>query len=174
VTGDLRALRYRHPTEDDHLSVARLLEAWWDTSRARTALQRLWFRHFGATSWLAEWEDGRLAGVVVGFVSPGRAEDARLLLVAVDPIVRRSGVGRDLVDRFIASARARGASRIETVVWAGDRPAIAFCRALGFAALDGAGATPIYGTPAYPDYDHDGDDMAVLVREVGGPGPSGG
>jgi ribosomal protein S18 acetylase RimI-like enzyme len=174
MTRERPVLRFRHPVEHDHLATVRLLEAWWEPKQARATLQRHWFRHFAATCWLAETADGRTAALVVGFVSQERPEAARLHLVAVDPNLRRAGVGRELVARFAASAQERGAQRLEAVVWAGDRSAIDFLRAVGFVPIEPEGGSRIYGTPAFADYDHDADDMAVLTLDVEGPGPIGG
>ena len=43
---------------------------------------------------------------------------------------------------------------------------LAFHRALGFDAEIGHGTQNLYGTPAYPDYDADGDDRVVFSREL--------
>jgi GNAT superfamily N-acetyltransferase len=158
-------LSFRHPTEDDHGTVSQLIRAW-SAYPATATLPRLWLRHFGATSWLADDEHGRTVGMAVGLVAPDRPV-AHLQLVAVDPNRRRRGVGRALVDRFLEAARGRGATEVEVVIWAGDRPAIAFAQALGFRADDGPGSSRIYGVPAYPDYDAEGDDKARLVLRVG-------
>ena len=37
---------------------------------------------------------------------------------------------------------------------------------MGFAPADGPGTQNLYGTPAYPDYDADGDDRVVFSREI--------
>jgi ribosomal protein S18 acetylase RimI-like enzyme len=160
------SLVFRHPTDDDHLAVAGLVRAWSADAATAGLLSRLWFRHFGNTSWLAETDDGRIAGFAAGVVASDRPV-AHLQLVAVDPNLRRRGIGRALVDRFLQTVRERGATEVEAVVWAGDRPAIAFALALGFLPDEGAGSSLIYGVPAYADYDAEGDDKARLVLRPG-------
>jgi ribosomal protein S18 acetylase RimI-like enzyme len=157
------ALAFRHPVEGDQLDVIRRLDAWTGSRTLRSQMPRLWFRHFSGTCWLAEREAGSLAGFAVGFVSADRPLQAVLHVVAVDPNLRRRGVGRALVERLAASVRERGATQLEAIVWAGDPGAIGFLRALGFTSDDGPGTTPIYGTPAFADYDADGDDKARLA-----------
>jgi hypothetical protein len=61
---------------------------------------------------------------------------------------------------------ALGVARVEAVTWPGNRVSVAFHRALGFRPDDGPGTMPLYGTPAYPDYDYDGEDRVRLVREL--------
>lgn len=55
--------------------------------------------------------------------------------VAVNPDFQRSGAGSILVDRFVASARAAGATRVELVTLADERGAAEFYRALGWRHL---------------------------------------
>jgi ribosomal protein S18 acetylase RimI-like enzyme len=159
-------LGYRHPTEDDHPTVVRAARAWWPTPPASGSLPRLWLRHFSSTCWVAESSEGRLAGFLLGLVAAD-APVAHLETVAVDPNLRRRGIGRALVARFVANVRERGVERVEGVVWAGDPAAIAFARALGFRPDGGPGSQRIYGVPAYADYDWEGDDKARLLLPLG-------
>jgi len=62
--------------------------------------------------------------------------------------------------------RARGIRRVSAVTWPGNRVSVAFHRALGFVADEGEGTQNLYGTPAYPDYDAEGDDRVVFSREL--------
>jgi GNAT superfamily N-acetyltransferase len=163
---DVPSLRFRHPVEADHLPVVRQLDAWSDSRAIPQLLPRLWFRHFSATAWLAETDAARLVGVVVGFASPDRSDEGRLNLVAVDPNLRRRGIGRGLVERLVTTLGERGVTVVEAIVWAGDRPVIDFCRAIGFVPDDGPGTTPIYGVPAFADYDSMADDKVRLVRRI--------
>ena len=87
-------------------------------------------------------------------------------MIATDPNRRRRGLGRALYARFFEDASAAGASRIEAVTWPGDPQSIAFHRALGFRVDDGPGTRRIYSTQAYPDYDGEGDDRAVFIRDL--------
>lgn len=59
------------------------------------------------------------------------ADEAELLLLAVDPAEQRRGIGQALLDEFIAGALARGAHRLHLEVRDGN-PAITLYRASGF------------------------------------------
>lgn len=159
-------VRFRRPTEADHRPVVDLVDEWWGGQRVHHLLPRLWFRHFSGTSWIAEDSDGRLAGFLVGFLSPDHPHEAYALLVAVNPNLRRKGIGRALYERFFEDLRARGASRVSTTAWPDNRPAVAFHRALGFSVEAGLGTRPVHGIPAYPDYDGDRDDRVLLHRDL--------
>lgn len=59
------------------------------------------------------------------------ADEAELLLLAVDPAAQRRGIGQALLDDFIANALAAGAHRLHLEVRDGN-PAIALYRSSGF------------------------------------------
>lgn len=158
-------IRVRRPTEADHDVVAGLVEAWWEGRRSGQLLPHLWLRHFAGTSWVAEEEDGRIIGFLIGFASPDRPDEAYVHLVGVAPGLRRRGLGRMLERRFADDVRARGVRHVRAVIWPGDRSAIAFHLALGYRPLEGSGSMRLYGTAAFPDYDG-GEDRAVLVLDL--------
>jgi [ribosomal protein S18]-alanine N-acetyltransferase len=69
---------------------------------------------------------------IVGFsLVRGVADESELLLLAVMPDDQARGIGRSLLDRFIDSAQADGATRVHLEVREGN-PAIAMYRAAGF------------------------------------------
>jgi ribosomal-protein-alanine N-acetyltransferase len=59
------------------------------------------------------------------------ADEAELLLIAVDPGSQRSGIGQSLLDNFIATVRHWGATKLHLEVRDGN-PAVAMYRAAGF------------------------------------------
>ena len=56
--------------------------------------------------------------------------------------------------------------RVAAITWPGNRISVGFHMAMGFSAADGPGTQRLYGTPAYPDYDADGDDRVVFSLEL--------
>lgn len=60
------------------------------------------------------------------------ADEAELLLIAVDPGRQHCGIGHSLLDHFIAHARAGGAVQLHLEVRDGN-PAVQMYRAAGFA-----------------------------------------
>ena len=155
----------RHATEADHLPLVRSVDDWWG-GPTRHRLPRFWFEHFTGTSLVAEDDDGRRVGFVVGFVSPDHPDVAYLHLLGVAPGRRRRGTGRALWEAFAERARALGARRVATIAWPGDPIGIAFLRAIGFRVDAGPGTRPLYGVPARTDWNDDRDDQAQLSREI--------
>jgi ribosomal protein S18 acetylase RimI-like enzyme len=153
---------HRRPIEEDHGPIVAVVDEWAGGRRVHDTLPRLWFRHFAGSSLIAETADGRRAGFLIGFASPGHPDEAVIVCLAVHPSLRRRGIGRGLVARFAADAVERGAGWIVTALWPGDPAALAFHRALGFEVDAGAGTQNRYGTPAYPDYESEREDRAIL------------
>ena len=157
----------RHANEDDQPQIVGLVDEWFGGRRVRHLAVRAWFRHFGSTSWLAEDEAGRPLGLLLGYRSPDRPAEAVVHLVAVRPDHRRLGVGRSLVEAFRGQVEPAGVTAVSALAWPDDPIAIAFFRALGFRPNDGPGSQRLFGVPAFPDHEGDGEDRVVLVRRTG-------
>ncbi len=166
MSGDAGEIRLRRPIEADHPVVVAQVDEWWGGRTLHQLLPRLWLQHFSGTSWVAEDDDGRVVGFLVGFVSPDRPGEAYIHMVGTSPNHRRSGLGRALYERFFDDMRGRGIRRVSAVTWPGNQGSVRFHRAMGFEPAAGAGTQNLYGTPAYPDYDAEGDDRVVFSREL--------
>ncbi|HUQ78221.1 MAG TPA: GNAT family N-acetyltransferase [Patescibacteria group bacterium] len=159
-------MTYRHPTEADQPRIVGVVDEWFGGRRVRHLVVRAWFRHVASTSWIADDEDGNPIGFLIGYRSQDHPDEAVLHLVGVHPSHRRRGVGRALIESFLADAATRGARAVRALAWPGDPIPISFFRALGFRPEDGPGSQNLYGTPAFPDYEADGEDRIVFVREL--------
>jgi len=162
---EIPRLSFRHPTEADHRALVGDIERWFLGRRMRPLFGRLWFVHFASTSWVAETGDGHVAGILLGFASPDHPTDAVLHLAAVDPNLRRRGIGTALHGIWLSEMRLRGATRVVVSVPPDERVAILFYRSLGFEP-EVAGTRLLWGVPAFEDYDADGADRALLVRRI--------
>jgi L-amino acid N-acyltransferase YncA len=162
----LAGISFRRPIEADYGPLAVVIDDWWGGRSVDHLLPRLWLQHFTGTSWLAETDDGRLAGFLVGFHSPDQANVAYCRLIATNPNLRMRGIGRALYERFFADARAAGRREVRAITWPGNRASIDFHRALGFEVESGPGSQNLYGTPAQADYDFGREDRTILVRTI--------
>jgi GNAT superfamily N-acetyltransferase len=163
VTSDIR---FRRPVEADHPGLVGRVDEWWGGRRLHQLLPRLWLQHFTGTSWVVEDAGGSPIGFLVGFISPDHPDEAYIHMVATSPNHRGGGLGRALYERFFDDMRARGVRRVHAVTWPGNRVSVGFHRAMGFTPYDGPGTQRLYGTPAYPDYDAEGDDRVAFSREL--------
>jgi GNAT superfamily N-acetyltransferase len=160
---------FRRPREADHAVIVRLVDEWWGGRRMHELAPRLWFQHFTGTSWIGEDRDGQLLGFLIGFVSPDDPETGYVHMIATNPNRRRHGLGAELYRRFFDDVARRGVRRVKAITWPGNRVSVGFHRSIGFRVDDGPGTQNLYGSPAYPDYDGDGDDRVVFVRELDEP-----
>jgi GNAT superfamily N-acetyltransferase len=166
--GPATEVRFRRPTEADHARLVGLVDEWWGGRRMRALLPRLWFQHFTGTSWIVEDADGEPLGFLVGFISPDDTAVGYDHMIASNPNRRRRGLGSALYARFFADVAQRGVRRVKAITWPGNRTSVGFHRSIGFRVDDGPGTQNLYGSPAFPDYDGDGEDRVVFVRELDG------
>jgi ribosomal protein S18 acetylase RimI-like enzyme len=158
------SLTLRHPTEADQPGVVALVDEWFGGRKVRHLVVRAWFRHVASTSWLADDAAGQPIGFLIGYRSQDHPAEGIVHLLAVHPSHRRRGIGRALVESFLADAAETGVATVSALAWPGEPIAIAFFRALGFRPDDGPGSQNLYGTPAFPDYETDGEDRIVFIR----------
>lgn len=159
-------IRFRRPVEADHARLIGQVDEWWGGRKIHHLLSRVWLQHFTGTSWIAEDATGAPVGFLVGFVSPDHPDQAYIHLVATSPSHRNRGLARSLYERFFEDVRARGARRVTAITWPANRVSVGFHRAMGFTPFDGPGTQRLYGTPAFPDYDGEGDDRTVFSRAL--------
>ena len=119
-------LVFRRPIEADHARVMAVIDDWWGGRKMRAMLPRLWFQHFVGRSWIAETEDGRLMGFLVGFLSPDRPGVAYVHIIGTNPNRRKRGLGRALYERFFEDVRAAGARGVVAMTWPGNQVSVAF------------------------------------------------
>ncbi len=81
----------------------------------------------GAFGWIAP-----TGGMILARVA---ADEAEVLTLAVDPAVRRHGLGRALLGQALATARQRGASAIFLEVASGNSAARALYAGAGFVTV---------------------------------------
>ena len=145
----------RHAQPSDYGRVIQHVNAWWGGREMAPMLPQLFFVHFEGTSFVAEDEEGRLAGFLVGFLSQTDATDAYVHFVGVAPERRGSGLGRELYERFFDAAREDGRTTIRCVTSPANADSLAFHEALGF-EID----------KVAEDYDGPGEDRVLLVKRL--------
>ena len=162
----LQGITFRRPTEADYTPIVRVIDDWWGGRNLSQLLPRLWLQHFTGTSWLAEGPDGRIAGFLIGFLSPDQPDTAYCHMIATNPNLRKRGLGAALYEHFYEDARAGGRTKVKAVTWPGNRISLAFHRSIGFEIDNGPGSQNLYGTPAQAGYDFDREDRAIMVRHI--------
>jgi ribosomal protein S18 acetylase RimI-like enzyme len=149
------SLTIRHAQPSDYGRVIQHVNAWWGGREMALMLPQLFFVHFEGTSFVAEDEEGKLAGFLVGFVSQADPTEAYVHFVGVAPEHRGSGVGRELYERFFEAVQAQGRTTIRCVTSPANTGSLAFHEALGFEVDRVA-----------EDYDGPGEDRVLLVKRA--------
>lgn len=135
----------------DFDAIIAVVDDWWGRPASRD-LTRLFLDHFHDTSLVASTPETPLAGFVIGFLSPAAPDCAYIHFTGVHPRLRRTGLGRDLYDRFFTMARQAGRTRAKAITSPVNTRSIAFHQAIGFTAT-----APIPG--------YDGPDLDRVVFE---------
>jgi GNAT superfamily N-acetyltransferase len=129
----------RHARPEDCERVLSVIDEWWGGPTTSSYLPHVFFSHLASTSFVLEAHDGVLVGFLLGFLSQVRPDEACAHTIGVHPDFRRLGFGRRLYERFFVTAQMGGRRYVRALSPPTDQ-SIAFHRAMGFAALGGAGA----------------------------------
>jgi ribosomal protein S18 acetylase RimI-like enzyme len=148
------AVVVRHANPSDYGRVIGRVNVWWGGREMAPMLPKLFFLHFEGTSFVAE-EGDELAAFLIGFLSQTDPEEAYIHFVGVDPERRGSGLGRELYERFFATAREHGRERVRCVTSPANTDSVAFHEAMGFELERTA-----------EDYDGPGEDRVLLVKHL--------
>jgi len=132
------------------------VNVWWGGRDMAPILPKLFFLHFEGTSFVAEDEEGDLAGFLCGFLSQTNPEEAYIHFVGVSPEYRGEGVGRTLYERFFEEVRHQGRTVVRCVTSPINQESVAFHEALGFEVDRVA-----------EDYDGPGEDRVLLAKRLG-------
>ena len=145
----------RHVQPSDYGRVIQHVNEWWGGREMAPMLPRLFFIHFESTSFVADRDDGTLAGFLIGFLSQTDDRAAYVHFIGVAPSERGSGLGRQLYERFFEAARAHGRSVVRCVTSPKNESSLAFHGALGFEHEGLA-----------EDYDGTGASRVLLMRRL--------
>jgi ribosomal protein S18 acetylase RimI-like enzyme len=149
------SIAIRHAKPSDYGRIIGRINVWWSGREMAPMLPKLFFIHFEGTSFVAEADDGELAGFVCGFLSQTADDEAYIHFVGVDPERRGEGLGRDLYQRFFEEVRTSGRAVVRCVTSPLNERSVAFHESLGFEV-----------ERVVPDYDGPGEDRVLLVRRL--------
>ncbi len=147
------SIRHAHPS--DYGRVIQHVNAWWGGREMAPMLPKLFFLHFEGTSFVAERDDGSIAGFLIGFLSQSDDTEAYVHFVGVAPDQRGSGLGRELYEHFFRAAREHGRTVVRCVTSPANEASVAFHRALGFEV-----------ERLVEDYDGPGEDRVLLAKAI--------
>lgn len=91
-------------------------------------LQKIWDK----ADWFVEFQAGKCCGFVAYYCNDQASRVAYITLLLVAPNCRGSGLGRQLVEHVMSTARRKGFTSCRLEVAKGNNQAEAFYRKLGF------------------------------------------
>lgn len=161
-------MEVRNAQSRDYPRVIAVINDWWGGRAMADMLPKLFFDHFGDTSFVAE-TDGELAGFLVGFISQAKPEEAYVHFIGVNPQLRQSGLAQRLYHQFFDVVRARGCRLVRCVTSPVNKASILFHTRIGFQIDPGNGV--IEGVPVTCNYDGRGQDRVLFTYHLveGGP-----
>jgi predicted GNAT superfamily acetyltransferase len=146
-------LQLRSAESADYDRIIAVVDQWWGRP-VQAILPRLFLDHFYRTSIVAEHDD-RLAGFLIGFLSPSILDTAYIHFVGVAPRFRGNGLARRLYCEFFDIVKADHRSVVRAITSPNNSKSIAFHTAMGFTVTD-----PI------PDYDGPSTDRVLFQRQL--------
>jgi len=156
-------MHIRNVQPADYPPIIAVLNSWWGGRKMSAMLPRLFFVHFGETSFIAE-NDAQIIGFLIGFFSQTFAEEAYIHFAGVHPNHRRQGIGRALYERFFQTMREHNRSVVRCVTASINQDSIAFHTRMGFQVEPQETQTD--GVSFYPDYDGAGEHRVLFVKRL--------
>jgi ribosomal protein S18 acetylase RimI-like enzyme len=155
-------MRIRNAQPADYSPIIAVLNDWWGGRKMGDMLPRLFFIHFGDTSFIAE-DAVEIVGFLIGFFSQTRAAEAYIHFVGVHPDRRKRGVGRKLYACFFETMLEHNRTVVRCVTAPINKTSIAFHTRMGFQVEPQE--TLVEGVPFYPDYDGRGEHRVLFVKK---------
>jgi len=143
----------RHAEPSDHARVVGVVDDWWGGRAMAAMLPKLFFVHFRETSFVADDDDGALAGFLCGLRSQTFPDEAYVHFVGVAPGQRGRGLARRLYERLFDAVAPR--TTVRAVTSPANERSLAFHAALGFDT-----------SRVEEDYDGRGESRVLLVRRI--------
>ena len=144
---------------EHYAQVIGVVDEWWGGRPMAPMLPRLFFDHFGETSFAVE-HDGRCVAFLTGFVSQSRPTQGYIHFVGVNPEHRKRNMGRRLYEHFIRAMVERGVSTVSAVTSPQNTGSLAFHLRMGFEVAPSECERG--GMCVHPDYDGPGEDRVLL------------
>lgn len=153
----------RNIKESDYNQIISVLDEWWGGRHMADMLPRLFFKHFGNTSFIIE-EGNKVAAFLIGFISQVNPKQAYVHFVGVNPDDRKKGFGELLYQTFFDVVKQKGCSTVHLVTSPVNKNSIAFHTHLGFQIQDGN--CVIDGVAVNTNYDGPGEDRVLFVKTL--------
>ncbi len=157
-------LKIRNALEEDFVAIAELAEDCSPMATERKSIYHIFTKFFKSTSLVAELPSGKIAGFLLGFISQENPEEAYIHLLGIDSKVRRRGVGKALVEKFLDISTLKGCKKVLLITKPINWNSISFYRKLEFLEDKSQDTINIMGVSAVRNYDGMGEHMVVFYK----------
>lgn len=154
---------YRNIHSPDFYKISAVLNDWWGGRDMRGLLPKLFFDHFGDTSFVAE-EKGSMVAFLIGFLSQSNSEEAYIHFVGVHPEHRKKGLARELYIRFFDEAKVRDRSVVRCITSPVNQDSIRFHERMGFEIIKGDDEEG--GVQLHKNYGGPGKDRVLFLKPL--------
>jgi len=157
-----RDLCIRNSRAEDHAAILDVMVPWWGGRDLTHMLPRLFFDHFNDSSFVA-WQQDRLAGFLIGFLSQTDETAGYIHFAGIHPELRQMGLGAHLFGLFFEYCRIHKRRVVQSCTAPVNQGSIRFHTRMGFEMVPGDKA--VEGVPVHIDYNRPGDEK-VLFQKV--------
>lgn len=156
-------LKIRKSRPSDHENVISVMPNWWEGRDLTSAVLKIFFVHFGNTTYIAELNDD-MVGFLVGFLSQSDESVGYIHFAGVHPNHRKIGVGRFLYQKFYDFCIARNRSIIKSCTSPINKLSIDFHLRMGFVIEPGDGV--VDGVPVTMNFLRKNDPKVLFRKEL--------
>jgi len=157
-------IQIRNAELSDHRDIISVMPEWWGGRDLTASVPRLFLRHFGNTSFVAE-RDGQLCGFLIGFFSQVRSDEGYIHFAGVHPEMRKTGLARRLYERFYDVCHGNFRPIVRSCTAPINKLSIGFHRAMGFSMEPGD--AHVDGVPVTTGYLKDGEQLVLFKKDLG-------
>lgn len=153
----------REVRESDYQPIITVLDGWWGDRHLTDMLPRLFFKHFKSTCFIAE-DNQQILGFLIGFISQTYLEQGYIHFSGIHPEHRRSGIGRQLYDKFFETIKEKGCKTVHLVTSPTNKNSIAYHTKMGFEMEKNDISKD--GVWVHGEYDGPHEDRVVFIKRV--------
>ena len=161
--GEANRIEIRNARPSDHSRVIGVMPDWWGGRDLRSSVPKVFFIHFCNTVFVAE-KGNELAGFLVGFLSQTDPGEGYIHFVGVHPEMRKTGLGRDLYQRFFDVCLAHSRHIVRSCTSPVNKLSIAFHQHMGFTIEPGDAA--VDGVPVTMNFLRENDPKVLFKKEL--------
>ena len=160
---ELKNITIRNAKPSDHQNVIAAMPHWWDGRDLSASVQKIFFRHFSNTSFIAE-KNSELCGFLVGFLSQSYPNEGYIHFVGVHPGMRKIGLAQSLYQNFYEVCVSNSRTIVKSCTSPINKLSIGFHQSMGFSIEPGDSF--VDGMPVTINHFKENDPKVLFKKEL--------